>query len=271
MRETGNDESVDQRTPVYRVEHHGVRESLLRGDQGRFPQSDFDADRLDARLEQRPVADDRVVLGGLVGPAERREDLEPGKVPRNVADDRPQPAASSTALLAAGVRRSRDAEIQVLTEAVEAAVDLGEARASLEGQLRVARGEVLEDHAAEVVLLDQAKAEPGLASRVFDRLTKQVGIVDVPAYRHGQISPFMTTPHRRSSVPRFGLVGIHGMVPVDSGRAPLSLRRSATLTPRLASSAPIRRMVPKSPYRRVAATMAAGFTRPSASSRAIQE
>ena len=65
--------------------------ALVRGGQGRFAQSDFDADRLDARVEQRLVADDRVVLGGLVGPAERLEDLEPGKVLRNVADDRLQP------------------------------------------------------------------------------------------------------------------------------------------------------------------------------------
>jgi hypothetical protein len=41
----------------------------------------------------------------------------------------------------------------------------------------------------------------------------------MPADRHDQISPFMISPHRRFTVPRLGLLGIHGIVAVVFGSA----------------------------------------------------
>ena len=71
----------------------------------------------------------------------------------------------------------------------------------------------------------------------------------------------MTTPQRRFTVPRFGLVGIQGIGLDVFGSAFSSFFNNGLSTPSRSSSAPIRRIVPMSPYFSVTETNSAGVTR----------
>ena len=198
-------------------------------------------------IDQGLVADNSVVLGGVVRAAQRLDDPKSRQPVRKRGDSRAQPVGAAAAISACGIHGCRDAEIQVLAETMEAAVDLRQAGAALEGEPRIARGQILQHDTAEVILLDEARGESGFRRREPDRLAQQRGVVLVPPDRHAQASPFTTTPQRRLMLPRLGCVGIHGIRLDERGSFFSSFFSRRASTPSRSSNAPIRRTVPTSP------------------------
>ena len=126
-------------------------------------------------------------------------------------------------------------------------MDFGQTGAALEDQRYIGRRKSLEDHAAEIILFDQAWGESRLLGGKPDRLAQLVGRLFVPADRHAQASPFQTTPQRRATGPRLARRGIQGIGLLVAGSARSSLRSRVSTMPSRSSRAPIRRIVPLSP------------------------
>ena len=80
-----------------------------------------------------------------------------------------------SALTARGIESDRDREVEVLAQAVEAGMNLRQARPALEHQ-SVDPRELLEDECAEVVLLDQTGIESGARGGEPDDLDERSAI-----------------------------------------------------------------------------------------------
>src|SRR6266404_5373625 len=97
-------------------------------------------------------------------------------------------------------------------------MDLGQTGAALEHEWHLGFGKEFENHAAEVIFLDETREESSFLGGKLDGGAQIFGSLLVPANGHGHASPFQITPQRASTVPRFGRRGIHGIGPVVEGR-----------------------------------------------------
>lgn len=81
------------------------------------------------------------------------------------------------------IDRSRNGEVEILTQTIEPGVHFGEARASLEDQVVAIRVKFVQQKRAEVVLFDQARDEVGFGCRKADSLQEQRPVFVQPERR----------------------------------------------------------------------------------------
>ena len=103
------------------------------------------------------------------------------------------------------VDRRRDQEVQILAQAVEVDVHLGQTCATPKHEILSGARHVLKDEGAEVVLLDQAGSKPGLRRGQLDRLPEQGRIfvweeIRFLRYGHSKPRPIAGPPCRASVV-----------------------------------------------------------------------